>query len=67
MSASTEQIFIGVDVSKATLDVAVRGESRVRQFANTEEGVAALVASLSPSQTKVAVILMEATGGHRRS
>ena len=66
MSASTEQIFIGIDVSKATLDVAVRGESRVRQFANTEAGVAALIASLSPSQTKVAVILMEATGGLER-
>lgn len=66
MSASTEQIFIGIDVSKATLDVAVRGESRVQRFANTEAGVAALLASLSPSQAKVAVILMEATGGLER-
>lgn len=66
MSASTEQIFIGIDVSKATLDVAVRGESKLQRFANTEAGVAALIASLSPRQGKVAVILMEATGGLER-
>ena len=66
MSASTEQIFIGIDVSKATLDVAVRGESKLQRFANTEVGVAALIASLSPRQAKVAVILMEATGGLER-
>lgn len=66
MSASTEQIFIGVDVSKATLDVAVRGETKARQFANSEAGIAALTAYLSPSQAKVAVILMQATGGLER-
>lgn len=66
MSASTEQIFIGVDVSKATLDVAVRGETKARQFANSEAGIAALTAYLSPSQANVAVILMEATGGLER-
>lgn len=66
MSASTEQIFIGVDVSKATLDVAVRGQTKARQFANSEAGIAALTAYLSPSQAKVAVILMEATGGLER-
>ena len=66
MSATTEQIFIGVDVSKATLDVAVRGETKARQFANSEAGIAAMTAYLSPSQAKVAVILMQATGGLER-
>jgi transposase len=66
MSASTEQIFIGIDVSKATLDVAVRGESKAQQYANTEAGIAALKAYLSASQAGVAVILMEATGGLER-
>jgi transposase len=66
MSASTEQIFIGIDVSKATLDVAVRGESKAQQYANTEAGIAALKAYLSASQVDVAVILMEATGGLER-
>ena len=66
MSASTEQIFIGIDVSKAMLDVAVRGQSKAQQYANTEAGVAALKAFLSDSQGDVAVILMEATGGLER-
>lgn len=66
MSASTEQIFIGIDVSKTTLDVAVRGESKAQQYANTEAGIAALKAYLSASQADVAVILMEATGGLER-
>jgi len=66
MSATTEQIFIGVDVSKATLDVAVRGAPKVQPFANTDAGIAALMAHLSPHQANVAVILMEATGGLER-
>ena len=67
MSASTEQIFIGIDVSKATLDVAIRGESKAQQFANTEPGVAALKAFLTARQAHVAVVLMEATGGLERT
>ena len=41
MSASSEQIFIGIDVSKASLDLAVRGQAKVQRFANTEPGIAA--------------------------
>lgn len=63
MSASSEQIFIGIDVSKASLDLAVRGQTKVQQFANTEPGIAALMASLVAQKEAVAVILMEATGG----
>lgn len=59
---SSEQIFIGIDVSKATLDVAVRGEARVQQFANTEPGIAALLASVAAQKEAVAAIVMEATG-----
>lgn len=63
MSASSEQIFIGIDVSKASLDVAIRAQSKARQFANTEEGIGALLASLEPQKQAIAVVLMEATGG----
>lgn len=59
---SSEQIFIGIDVSKATLDVAVRGEARVQQFANTEPGIAALLARVAAQKEAVAAIVMEATG-----
>lgn len=60
---SSEQIFIGIDVSKATLDVAVAGQSQVRQFANTESGIGALLASLGPRKDAAAVIVLQATGG----
>lgn len=63
MSTSSEQIFMGIDVSKATLDIAVRGEPKAQQFFNTDAGIAALLVSLKPRQERTAVILMEATGG----
>ena len=63
MSTSTEQIFIGIDVSKGALDLAVRGEAKAQRFANSEAGVAALVASLAPRKDSVAAVLLEATGG----
>lgn len=63
MSASSEQIFIGIDVSKATLDLAVRGQAKVQQFANTEPGIAALLVSLAAQKEAVSAIVMEATGG----
>ena len=63
MSTSPEQIFIGIDVSKATLDLAFRGQARAHQFANTDAGVAQLVASLGEHKSSVACVLLEATGG----
>jgi transposase len=66
MSATSEQIFIGIDVSKATLDLAVRGQAKAQQFANTDAGVGALIDSLATRKDGVAVVLMEATGGLER-
>jgi transposase len=54
-------VFIGVDVSKDTLDVAVRPTGEEMSFANTEDGVAAMrdfIQSFSPRR-----IVLEATGG----
>jgi transposase len=54
-------IFIGVDVSKDTLDVAVRPTGEEISFANTEDGVSAMrdfIQSVSPR-----LIVLEATGG----
>lgn len=66
MSATSEQIFIGIDVSKATLDLAVRGQAKAQQFANTDAGIGALIDSLAKRKDSVAVVLMEATGGLER-
>lgn len=54
-------VFVGIDVSKAHLDVAVHGESEVQRIANDEAGIGSLVselAALSP-----ALVVLEATGG----
>src|SRR5207244_34831 len=59
-------MFVGVDVSKDTLDVAIRGEAKTLQFANSEGGVKAFLAYLAKHKDGVAAVLMEATGGLER-
>lgn len=61
---SQQERFIGIDVSKTTLDVAVRPDGTTTQFTNTADGIAACVASLAPLVPTVIVI--EATGGYER-
>jgi transposase len=63
------ELFVGLDVSKATLDVAgCRAEREVAELAvtiaNTDEGLAALVPELVARAP--ALIVLEATGGYER-
>lgn len=67
MNTSSEQNFVGIDVSKDALDMAVRGQSKTVQFANTPEGISAMVEHLAKSVGHIAVVLMEATGGLERA
>jgi transposase len=57
------EVFVGIDVSKAQLDVAVRPSGEVWNVSNDEAGFAALVAKLAPLKPKL--IVMEATGGYQ--
>lgn len=66
MNDVTEQNFVGIDISKGTADLAVRGLCKVVQFANTPEGISTLVQHLLASAQPIAVVLMEATGGLER-
>src|SRR5918997_3835360 len=54
------ETFVGIDVAKDKLDVAV-GDAPVFTVANTPEGHAALVARLAPLRPRR--VVMEATGG----
>ncbi len=54
-------VFVGIDVSKAHLDVAVRPSGERWQFDNTLEGMAPLVIQLLPLPPSL--IVLEATGG----
>ena len=61
----TSAPFVGVDVAKERLDVAVRPSGEHWSVANDDAGVAALVARLSPLGP--ALIICEATGGFERA
>jgi transposase len=55
---------IGIDVSKAHLDVAVAGEAESTRYTNDEDGIAKLVAWLRGGD--VERVVLEATGGYQR-
>lgn len=58
---TTAAVFVGIDVSKAHLDVACRPEGAASQFTNDEPGIRALVARLVGLAPEL--IVLEATGG----
>jgi transposase len=60
----TQEIFVGIDVSKACLDVCVSSEQAVWSVSNDDAGIDALVqrlAAVSP-----ALVVLEATGSLQR-
>lgn len=57
--------FIGIDVSKAFLDVASRPDGQQYRLPNTEAGIAILLERLTPLPPTL--ILLEATGGYERA
>jgi transposase len=57
--------YVGIDVSKDRLDVAVLAESKEQQVANTSQGIAQLVAWMQELEPEL--IVVEATGGYQRS
>lgn len=63
MTNERELIFVGIEVSKATLEIALDDKSRTQTLGNDEAGFKELIAKLESLQDKVAVVLLEATGG----
>ena len=57
--------YVGIDVSKDRLDVAVLAESKEQQVANTSQGITQLVAWMQELEPEL--IVVEATGGYQRS
>lgn len=57
-------VFVGIDVAKAQLDLAQRPEGPRLSAANTESGIATVVAHLR--RVKPTMIVVEATGGLER-
>jgi len=57
-------IFVGIDVCKAQLDVAIRPSGEEESFANDKVGIKALVKRLA--KIGPTLIVLEATGGYER-
>jgi transposase len=57
--------YVGIDVSKDRLDVAVLGERQEKQVSNTQKGIAEVVQWMLELQPEL--IVVEATGGYQRS
>jgi len=59
------ETYVGIDVSKARLDLAVLEEKRIEQYTNTERGIKELVDEMKA--LKPALIVVEVTGGYERA
>ena len=62
---ASQDVFVGIDVSKDRLDVHVRPLGVGFSVSNEAAGHAALIARLRPLRAKR--IVLEATGGYERS
>jgi transposase len=58
-------IYVGIDVSKDRLDVAVLGDRQTVQVDNTQKGINELVVWMQELQPEL--IVVEATGGYQRN
>jgi transposase len=62
--SDSQPIYAGIDVSKATLDLALGPHARVVQFSNDSTGHAAILKALQDAAAPVALVVLEATGGY---
>jgi transposase len=62
---STGHVFVGIDVAKAQLDIAVRPTGDRWRVTNDEAGIVALVGQLQA--VAPTLIVLEATGGYQRA
>lgn len=63
MTDVVQQVFVGIDVSKATLEVAFDDKGKSQTLSNDEAGLKSLISQLHALGDSLALVLMEATGG----
>ena len=63
--ATSSGTYVGIDVSKDRMDMAVLGEKQAWQMDNTPRGIAQLVKQIAELQPEL--IVVEATGGYQRA
>lgn len=57
--------YVGIDVAKDKLDLAILGEARASQIGNNQSGIANLASQMRARQPEL--IVVEATGGYQRA
>jgi transposase len=57
----TEKVYVGIDVSKETLDMAVHASDQRWRFANSDKGIAETLSCLG--ELCPTLVVLEATGG----
>lgn len=63
---ASEPIFVGVDMAKAKFDMALDDKSGTKEMANDQVGIEQALRTLEPLKERVAVVVLEATGGLER-
>jgi transposase len=63
--ATSSSVFVGIDISKRTLDLAIHDLDQIFQFFNDKDGIPQLVAFLLEKQP--ALVVVEATGGYEKA
>jgi len=58
----SDSVFVGIDVSSQTLEIASSGDTKTWQVCNDAPGLEVLVSQMS--QIKPALVVLEATGGY---
>ena len=61
MATTTDETFVGIDISKSYLDMAQHDDPTVTRFSNDESGIIKLVAAMPTYQPTL--IVVEASGG----
>jgi transposase len=64
-SLTDDSLIVGIDVAKATLDVARSDTELTDTFANDKKGIARFLKTLTPDSP--ALLVIEATGGYERA
>lgn len=65
MTIILQEYFVGIDVSKDKLDVAILGQKTVTQSTNTRRGIAGLIRQMQKLNPEL--IVVEATGGYEEA
>ncbi len=63
---ASELIFIGIDVSKDSLELALNDKGKTQYIDNDDHGISKLLATIKAVDSTVGAVVLEATGGFER-